>query len=111
MSWYKGWKSVEERGKVSQWQPNGKNKKQTAKNQDLEIAAVLFVPRTANSELAVAVRTEEAKIASQCHYKIKIVERAGTKLKDLLIASDPFLNQDCWRKNCLFCGTKAITLK
>ena len=85
-SWYKGWKPIEERGKVTQWQPGSKEKRKTAKNQELEVAAGLFVPRTGNSDLAMTLRAEETKIASHCKYRIKIVERAGTKLQDLLTA-------------------------
>ena len=38
--------------------------------------------------------------------RLKIVERAGVKIKDLLTRSNPWKGQDCKRKNCLLCLTK-----
>jgi hypothetical protein len=44
-------------------------------------------------------------------YKLKIVERGGTKLEDLLHRSDPCQGQDCDRPGCLLCSTKQYTGK
>ena len=39
-------------------------------------------------------------------YKLKIVEKGGTKLVDMLHKSNPRAGQDCGRKGCLLCETK-----
>ena len=42
-------------------------------------------------------------------YRLKIVERAGTKLEDILTKSDPWQVKDCNRKGCLLWLTKSRT--
>ena len=39
------------------------------------------------------------------------MERTGTKLQDILTRSNPWQGEDCTRKNCLLCHTKARTGK
>ena len=41
----------------------------------------------------------------------QVVERAGKKLCDLLVRSDPFGGGDCGREKCYPCLTKSISLK
>ena len=43
--------------------------------------------------------------------KIKIVERTGRKLVDLLHKADPWQGADCSREKCLLCSTKQKTGK
>ena len=43
--------------------------------------------------------------------KIKIVERTGTKIQDILTKANPWKGQDCQRTNCLLCITKQRTEK
>ena len=49
-----------------------------------EVISVLFVPRTPHSELARMIRRDEHTISKLSGYRIKIVERCGSKLIDLL---------------------------
>ena len=49
----------------------------------------MFVPYTVGSELARRLRDAEAKIQDMTGYRLKIVERAGTKLEDALRRADP----------------------
>ena len=44
-------------------------------------------------------------------YKLKVAERAGSKLEDLLHRSDPWRGEDCGRERCLLCKTKEKTGK
>ena len=39
-------------------------------------------------------------------YRIKIVERGGKKLVDILHKANPWAGQDCQREGCLLCKTK-----
>jgi hypothetical protein len=73
--------------------------------------AVLFVPHTVGSTLAKRLREAEENLLQSTGYKLKIVERSGTKLEDLLHRSDPFKGQDCTRQNCMLCLTKNHTGK
>ena len=44
-------------------------------------------------------------------YKMKIVERAGKSLINMLTKSNPWGGNDCGRRGCLLCTTKAATGK
>ena len=57
------------------------------------------------------MREAEAKLETLTGYKLKVVERAGTKLVDILTKSDPWQGADCGREDCLLCLTKAATGK
>ena len=39
-------------------------------------------------------------------YKIKIVEKGGTKLVDILHKPNPWAGQDCGREGCLLCKSR-----
>ena len=73
--------------------------------------AVLFVPYTHGSVLAKRLREAEESMLETTGYKLKIVERGGSKLEDLLHRSDPSQGQDCERQGCLLCSTKLKTGK
>ena len=70
---------------------------------------MMFVPYTPYSELARRMRESEEKMEGLTGYKLKIVERAGMKIVDLLHASNPWRGQNCERKDCLLCSTKKQT--
>ena len=76
-----------------------------------KVKAVLFAPYTRNSALAMKLREAEERLATLTGYKLKVVERAGTKLEDILTKSNPWQGIDCGRKLCLLCETKEKTGK
>ena len=43
------------------------------------------------------------------NYRLKLVERSGSKLEDLLTSNNPWKGNDCGRLNCLLCRTKQQT--
>ena len=51
------------------------------------------------------------KLESLTGYKLKVVERSGSRLEDVLHRSDPWRGEDCGREMCLLCKTKEITGK
>ena len=61
------------------------------------------------SVLAKRLREAEENLLHSTGYKLKIVERGGSKLEDLLHKSDPCQGQDCERQGCLLCSTKLRT--
>ena len=84
------------------------NKKQ---GPEPKIKAVMFVPHTPGSELAKKLRENEEHLVKITGTKVKIIERTGTKIQDLLTRSNPWKGADCERQNCLLCFTKCKTEK
>ena len=64
---------------------------------------VMFIEYTEGSELARRIRDKLEKIEKVGRLKVKIVERAGDKIVDLLHRSNPWNDADCKRKDCLIC--------
>ena len=75
------------------------------------VKAVMFVPYTVGSILAKKMRDAENTLQEMTGYRLKIVERAGTKLVDVLTKADPWQGQECGRDKCLLCITKQRTGK
>ena len=73
--------------------------------------SVMFVPYTPGGELARRLREVESKLGKQTGVRIKVVEKVGNKLVDLLHQSDPWQGADCQREKCLPCITKRKTEK
>ena len=76
-----------------------------------KIKAVMFVPYTHGRRLAKKLREAEISLEELTGYRLKIVERGGRKLEDLLHRSNPWEGKDCERQNCLPCQTKLVTGK
>ena len=69
----------------------------------------MFVPFTTGSKLAKDLRDAEDKLGGMTGYMLKLVEKAGDKLEDLLTKSNPWQGMDCGRPGCLLCKTKLKT--
>ena len=78
----------------------------TGKAGPSDIKSVMFVSYTAHSELASRLRESEEQLKQMTGYRIKIVEKVGNKLVDLLHKSDPWAGDNCGRERCLLCETK-----
>ena len=77
----------------------------------LDVLSVMFVQRTEGGALVNCLRKEEAVISERAGYRVKLVERAGAKLTELLVRSDPFGGQPCGREDCMPCLSKPATNK
>jgi hypothetical protein len=86
------------RGQQHETTNTGDNKK--------KVKAVMFVPYTKHSELATRLREGEEKMENMTGYKLKIVEKGGTKLVDILHKANPWAGEDCKRDRCMLCRTK-----
>ena len=98
----------------SSWKRKRQEVDQEDKNQEqkpIRIKAVMFVPCTVGSKLAKELRESENILSKSTGAKLKIVERCGTKIADILTSSDPWKGQDCKREDCLLCMTKSSTGK
>ena len=86
----KGWKKDEQaeksRKKESWYKKEGND-------------AVTFVPATPGSQLQ---RSYQKKIKDQ-GFKLKVIEKMGTTLKEILQRSDPFKKKRCAREDCMVC--------
>ena len=71
----------------------------------------MFVPHTVGSSLANAIKEKEEKVKDITGDKIKVVEKAGMKLENILTKNNPWKGSDCGRPNCLLCATKVLTNK
>ena len=40
-------------------------------------------------------------------YRVKVVEKVGTKIIDMVHKTNPWMGEDCERGGCLNCKTKA----
>ena len=49
----------------------------------------MLIPYTAHSELATRMRDYEEKMQEMTGYRLKIVEKGGTKLVDILHKANP----------------------
>ena len=78
-----------------------KSKKQ--KEESPEIVTVIFVPQTPKGELAKRLQIVENKISKLTGERVKIVERGGTQVKQILVKSNPWSKGFCDRANCLPC--------
>ena len=77
----------------------------------MDVVSVMFVQRSEGGRLIEALKHEEQVKAERAGYRVKLVEKAGSKLTDLLTRSDPFGGQACGRADCLPCISKAKTGK
>ena len=76
-----------------------------------DVKAVMFVPYTVDSMLAKRMRDAEQTLQEMTGYRLKIVERSGTALEDILAKADPWQGQEYGREKCLLCLTKQRTGK
>ena len=63
----------------------------------------MFVPHTHKSELAKRLRERLETLEKLGNIKMKVVEKTGEKLDDLLHRSDAWGDLDYNREDCLIC--------
>ena len=78
---------------------------------DLSYDTVLFVPSTPSSSLANILRTHEAENNQGRKSRIKIVEKAGISLKNVLAPNNPWDVQRCSDNECFPCSSTAGPVK
>ena len=87
--WKRAERDKKKQQSKAQWYRKGK-----AKNK-----SVLFVPATPKSEL----QKQYTKIIHKHNMRIKVVERAGTQIKNLIQKSEPFKQNKCSDTDCFVC--------
>ena len=74
-----------------------------------KFTSVLFVPPTPGSGLAKAMQKREAELNVHSGLRIKIVEKGGAKLKNLVVKKNPFKTEECLNKRCPVCKSTSVT--
>ena len=69
-----------------------------------KLQTVIFTQHTEHSELAHRIRRKLNELEKVGQIKVKVVERSGTKLEELLHKSNAWENKDCLRENCWICS-------
>ena len=69
-----------------------------------QFTSVLFVPPTPGGELAKRLKKRETELNFGNKMNIKIIEKGGIKIKNILVKKDPFPALKCNEKNCPFCN-------
>ena len=119
-NWYKENKKRKEENQESQYKYNppakrkkrGQGQQKENKGMDKEgvkkkaVKAVMFVPYTKHSELASRLRDSEETMEKMTGYKLKIVEKGGTKLTDILHKVNPWAGQDCRRADACYASLR-----
>ena len=65
---------------------------------------VLFVERTEGGALIAALRSQETDFNKISLKKVKMVERTGKQVQQILTSPDPWGDELCGRENCLPCA-------
>ena len=78
---------------------NRRKQKRNWSKKEGAVESVMFVQATENSELKNRIQISAKKNG----LKIKVQERTGTKLKQILQRSDPFSKKRCNRETCEIC--------
>ena len=72
--------------------------------EDRGVEGVVFIPHTPKGALKKEMQAWEDKFASLNNLsRVKFIEKGGTKIKDLILKSDPWANMPCGREKCHTC--------
>ena len=84
--------------------PNMKECSSSRRPQQARVEAVMFLPHTPGGVLARQLQEKEDQFAKLHQIgRVKMVERGGRKLKDVLTVKDPWTSGPCGRGDCLVC--------
>ena len=77
--------------------------KKSKQSEEIETVTVIFVSQTPNGELAKRLQKAENKIAKFTGERVRICERGGKTIREILHKSNPWSGGNCGRRNCLPC--------
>ena len=78
--------------------------KPNCKESEKQYTSVLFVPPTPNGELANLLKKRERELNLNSKMNIRIIEKGGIKMKNLVVDKNPFEPKKCSISNCPFCN-------
>ena len=92
------------KGRVDWW-----NKAHYSNKENPKYDTILFVPPTPGGRLAKQMQLREAQLNFGSDHRIKIVEKSGIKLKNILVQKNPYPRLICHRGLCPFCKTTSVS--
>ena len=105
-SWFKRLPNKENNQTETQKSQN-RNRKPINTDVPKKIESILFCPFTPFPELRNKLQEEEDKINGQrATCRVKVIERAGPKIGEILGNKTPWIKESCGRPNCKPCQTK-----
>ena len=115
-SWYKIRKRKQERQEIArQNRKKDKTDKTESSRKDKKIetenltpSSVLFIDRTEGGILAKRLKEKERELNKVSKKKVKIVEKNGDQIGQILTSSNPWGEERCDRKECLSCKTSKL---
>jgi hypothetical protein len=96
-SWNMEERLQSKKNKIKNWYKNGENSK-------IEYKSILFVPPTPGGTLLKEMRKREEELNGQNGDRIKIEEKGGIKIGNILINKNPFKTEKCGEKWCPLCN-------
>ena len=85
----------------------GKKRKREGEGSQTEIESILYVPYTPDSELRKRLqKVEDSLLQGRLTGRIRIVERLGQNIKEILCNPTPWKQLHCGRPSCAPCRTK-----
>ena len=97
------WNAEERKCKKNQKKKNWWN----STHSKINYTSVLFVTPTPGGTLAKQLRQREEELNRHSNERVKIVEKGGLKIKDILGTKKPLTNSKCTQKDCPLCTTSA----
>ena len=94
--WNKDEREENKRARKLNWYKNPKDPK-------INYKSVLFVPPTPGGVLARNLKTREQEINRFSQERIKIIEKSGQNIENILVKKDPFQKGNCTEKKCPIC--------
>ena len=103
--WFRKEKENQDEMHIKKVQHNWNKVAKKPTTAELRTTTVLFVEQTPRGELAARIRAEEDKLAAITGFRVRVAERGGTKLINLLHPTNPWEETVCSRDNCYPCST------
>ena len=79
-------------------------KRKRCEDEDLKTRSVMFVDYTRGGEMAKKLRLELGKMENLMGFRMKVIERTGTRLKDLFSPNNVWKGSKCEREDCTTCN-------
>ena len=94
--WNKDEREENKRNRKLNWYKNPKDPK-------INYKSVLFVPPTPGGVLVRELKLREQEINRNSQERIKIIEKSGQNLENILVKKNPFQKDNCIEKQCPIC--------
>ena len=98
-NWNKENRQLEKKNKKRNWYKIGTHSK-------IKYKSILFVPPTPGGELLRDLKQREMELNKDDNERIKMVEKGGYKIKNMLVKKNPFAKTKCHEKWCPMCPEK-----